>query len=175
MLWSSCTASFRTLGAEVLQALTFYASEEKLATVGLAGKTEEINREAVRIARSVADEGDSLVAGNLSLTWMYEPDVPASSDRVRKLFDQQLAVQLDAGVDFVIGETFSYLEEARLATERIKAAGQVAMVTMSFEQEAKSYALGQPHRNKTCLYTLTPDRDFVIDRVPGHDQVLVLI
>ena len=39
----------------------------------------------------------------------------------------------------VIGETFTYLEEALLATERIKAAGQVAMVTMSFEQEAKSY------------------------------------
>jgi sarcosine oxidase len=28
---------------------------------------------------------------------------------------------------------------------------------------------------KTCLYTLTPDRDFVIDRVPGHPDVLVLL
>jgi sarcosine oxidase len=26
---------------------------------------------------------------------------------------------------------------------------------------------------KTCLYTLTPDRDFVLDRVPGHPDVLV--
>ncbi len=130
---------FLHAGADVLQALTFYASEDKLATVGLAGKTDEINRQAVRIARSVAEEGDALVAGNLSLTWMYEPGVPASPDRVRRLFDQQLAVQLDAGVDFCIGETFSYLGEALLATERIKAAGQVAMVTMSFEQEAKSY------------------------------------
>jgi len=130
---------FLLAGAEVLQALTFYASEEKLATVGLGGKTEEINRQAVRIARSVAEEGDALVAGNLSLTWMYEPDDPASSDRVRKLFDQQLEVQLGEGADFIIGETFSYLEEALLATERIKAAGKVAMVTMSFEQKAQSY------------------------------------
>jgi sarcosine oxidase len=26
---------------------------------------------------------------------------------------------------------------------------------------------------KTCLYTLTPDRDFVLDAVPGHPDVLV--
>lgn len=130
---------FLSAGAEVLQALTFYASEEKLTTVGLGGRTEEINRHAVRIARSVAAERNALVAGNLSLTWMYDPDDSSSPDRVRKLFDQQLEWQLDEGVDFVIGETFSYLEEALIATERIKAAGQVAMVTMSFEQEPHSY------------------------------------
>src|ERR1043166_6680749 len=50
-------------GAEVLQALTFYASEDKLATVGLAGKVDEINRAAVQCARKVASEGDALVAG----------------------------------------------------------------------------------------------------------------
>ncbi len=27
--------------------------------------------------------------------------------------------------------------------------------------------------SKTCLYTLTPDRDFVLDAVPGHPDVLV--
>jgi sarcosine oxidase len=32
-----------------------------------------------------------------------------------------------------------------------------------------------PLLTKTCLYTLTPDRDFVIDRVPGHPDVLVLL
>jgi len=32
-----------------------------------------------------------------------------------------------------------------------------------------------PLLTKTCLYTLTPDRDFVIDRVPGHPDVFVLL
>jgi sarcosine oxidase len=36
-------------------------------------------------------------------------------------------------------------------------------------------ALGPVIYTKTCLYTLTPDRDFVIDRVPGHDNVTVAI
>ncbi len=26
---------------------------------------------------------------------------------------------------------------------------------------------------KTCLYTLTPDREFILDRLPGHDNVLL--
>ena len=32
---------------------------------------------------------------------------------------------------------------------------------------------GRPVRSKTCLYTLTNDRDFLIGPVPGHDNVLV--
>jgi monomeric sarcosine oxidase len=34
---------------------------------------------------------------------------------------------------------------------------------------------GRPVRTKTCLYTLTPDRDFVLDRVPGHPGVVVAL
>ncbi len=130
---------FLHAGAEVMQTLTFYASEDKLATVGLDGKVEEINRAAVRIARQVAAEGDALVAGNLSLTWAYEPQDPSSPDRVRRLFDDQLAVMADERVDFIIAETFSWLGEALIAAERIKKAGFVAMVTMSFEQDPHSY------------------------------------
>jgi len=32
---------------------------------------------------------------------------------------------------------------------------------------------GPPVRSKTCLYTLTPDRDFVLDTVPGYESVVV--
>lgn len=130
---------FLLAGAEVLQTLTFYASEEKLATVGLAGKVEEINRAAVRIARQVAAEGNALVAGNLSLTWAYDPEDASSPDRVRELFDRQLGPMVEEGVDFVIAETFSWLGEALLAAERIRAAGLPAMVTMSYENEPRSY------------------------------------
>jgi betaine-homocysteine S-methyltransferase len=132
---------FLRAGAEVLQTMTFYASDDKLATVGLEGKVDEINRTAVRVAREVASEGDALVAGNLSLTWAYEPADPASADRVRSLLDRQLQDQLDAGPpDFWIGETFSYLGEALLFVERATATGLPVMVTMSFEAlPAKTY------------------------------------
>ena len=125
---------FREAGADVLQALTFYASRDKLATVGLENKLADLNRAAVRIAREVA--GDKcLVAGNLSLTWMYEPDSPSAADRVRKTFDEQLTVQVDEGVDFIIGETFSWLGEALIAVERARKTGLPVMVTICFENK----------------------------------------
>jgi len=126
---------FLRAGAEVLQTMTFYASDDKLATVGLEGSVDEINRTAVAIAREVASEGDALVAGNLSLTWAYDPADPASADHVRELLDRQLRDQLDAGPpDFWIGETFSYLGEALLFVERAKRTDLPVMVTLSFEK-----------------------------------------
>ncbi|HEY4950857.1 MAG TPA: homocysteine S-methyltransferase family protein [Candidatus Acidoferrales bacterium] len=125
---------FRDAGAEVLQALTFYASRDKLATVGMGERVEELNRAAVRIAKQAADDR-CLVAGNLSLTWMYEPNDKAAADRVRKTFDEQLDVQVAEGVDFIIGETFSFLGEALLAVEQAKKTKLPVMVTVCFENE----------------------------------------
>jgi methionine synthase I (cobalamin-dependent) len=129
---------FLRAGAEVLQALTFYASEDKLATVGLADKVDEINRNAVRIAREAAGQ-DALVAGNLSLTWVYDPDDPGSADRVRAMFDRQLEVMVGEGIDFVIGETFTWLGEALIALERAARTGLPVMITMSFEKDPRTY------------------------------------
>jgi betaine-homocysteine S-methyltransferase len=130
---------FLRAGAEVLQTLTFYASEDKLSTVGLAGKVDDINRAAVRIAREAAAGSDALVAGNLSLTWAYDPKDPKSADHVRALFDRQLEVMMEQGVDFIIAETFTWIGEAIIATECIKKAGLPAMVTMAYEKESRSY------------------------------------
>jgi betaine-homocysteine S-methyltransferase len=137
---------FARAGAEVLQTMTFYASDDKLATVGMEGTVDEINRNAVRIAREVATETDALVAGNLSLTWAYDPAEPDSPDHVRGLFDRQLGDQLDAGPpDFWIGETFSHLGEALLFVERAKTTGLPVMVTMSFEAlPARTYEGDDP-------------------------------
>jgi betaine-homocysteine S-methyltransferase len=135
---------FLRAGADVLQALTFYASEDKLATVGLAGKVGDINRAAVAVARRVADEGDALVAGNLSLTWAYDPADEASADRVRALFDRQLEDFVDVGVDFIVAETFTWLGEALIATERARRTGLPVMTTMSYEAEPRAYEGDSP-------------------------------
>src|ERR1700740_1162749 len=125
---------FREAGAEVLQALTFYASRDKLATFGLEPRADDIKTTAVRIAKEVAGD-DCLVAGNLSLTWMYEPGSSSAADRVRETFDEQLRVQMDEGVDFIIGETFSWLGEALLALERAQNTFLPVMLTICFENK----------------------------------------
>lgn len=135
---------FVRAGAEVLQALTFYASEDKLATVGLGGKVDDINRAAVACAREARGDEDVLVAGNLSLTWAYDPKDPGSAGHVRSLFDRQLEVQMDVGIDVVVAETFTWLGESLIATEAAKATGLPVVATMSFEIEPHAYEGDSP-------------------------------
>ena len=54
-------------GAEVLQVLAFYASENKLAQIGYANRLGEINRAAVRIAREVARAAPGPASSRLRL------------------------------------------------------------------------------------------------------------
>src|SRR5206468_53439 len=117
-------------GAEVLQVMAFYGSREKLATVGQADRTFEINQAATRLAREAAGDR-ALVAGDLSATWKWAPDSPSARALVAGMFDQQIEAQ--EGVDFFIGETFWHFGEALLCLERIKAKTRLpAMITLSF-------------------------------------------
>ncbi len=45
----------------------------------------------------------------------------------------------------------------------------------AFTERYLPRALGPVLQVKTCLYTLTPDRDFVLDLVPGHEQIAIAI
>lgn len=50
------------------------------------------------------------------------------------MFDEQVAWAAEAGVDFVIAETFQFAGEALLATEAVLAAGLDAVVTLAIHQ-----------------------------------------
>jgi betaine-homocysteine S-methyltransferase len=124
---------FARAGAQVLQALTYYAHEEKLKDIAKADALAKINSDAVRIANEVAKEYGCLVAGNLANTWIYNPSDPASHKETRRQFDNQIEYQISHGIDFFIAETLEYLGEARIALEAIKATGKPAMITLGFK------------------------------------------
>jgi sarcosine oxidase len=46
---------------------------------------------------------------------------------------------------------------------------------LEFTRRMIPHAVGRERYVKTCLYTLPPDRDFIADRVPGHDRVLLCV
>src|SRR3977135_4239743 len=62
---------FLNAGSQVLQALTFFGTREKLNRAGYGEQTEAINVAAVRIARQVAGK-NALVAGSVSRTQLTE-------------------------------------------------------------------------------------------------------
>jgi len=125
---------FLRAGADVMVALTYYAHREKLRHIGREGDLEAMNRQAVRLARAVASEGDALVAGNVCNTWSYDPDDTSTHDAVRAMYTEQLGWAVDEGVDFVISETNDYLGEALIALEVIQSLGLPSMVTLAATQ-----------------------------------------
>lgn len=116
-------------GSDVVEAFTYYAHREKLRLIGKEHLLEAINRQALAIAAEVARESSSLLAGDVCNTNVYTGE--ESAPTVRAMFDEQVGWAAEAGVDFVIGETFSWLGEAVAATEAIKAAGLPAVVTLA--------------------------------------------
>ncbi len=106
-----------------------------MRVVGKEGLLEELNRNALALAKEVAEETGSLFAGDICNTNVFDPDDPESKKAVQAMFDEQVAWAAEAGVDYVIAETYSYAEEARMALETIKAAGLPAVVTMCIHQE----------------------------------------
>src|SRR6202162_5033786 len=91
---------FLNAGSEVLQALTFFGTREKLNRAGYGEQTEAINVAAVRIAREVAGSS-ALVAGSVSRTQLFEREGPSAASHVRELLSEQVAILTDAGVDFL--------------------------------------------------------------------------
>ncbi|MCC6944658.1 MAG: homocysteine S-methyltransferase family protein, partial [Thermomicrobiales bacterium] len=59
----------------------------------------------------------------------------ASRTAVRAMFDEQIGWAVDAGVDFIIGETFSWGEEALIALEAIRETGKPSVITLSIHQQ----------------------------------------
>ncbi|MDX1964174.1 MAG: homocysteine S-methyltransferase family protein [Pirellulales bacterium] len=122
---------FLLAGSQVLQALTFFGTREKLNRAGYGGETEKINATAVKLAKEVAGE-QALVAGSVSRTQLTEREGMASLDKSREHIAEQIRLLKDAGVDFLILETFFHLAEMRVALECAAAAGLPAVATMSF-------------------------------------------
>jgi methionine synthase I (cobalamin-dependent) len=122
---------FLRAGSQVLQALTFFGTREKLTRAGYGNETETINRAAVRLAREAAAES-ALVAGSISRTQLFEREGRGAAGYVREQLEEQVRLLADAGVDFLILETFFHLEEMLIALECARKCDLPLIATMSF-------------------------------------------
>ena len=125
-------------GSDVVEAFTYYAHRAKLRIIGREKDLERINRTALRVARKVARETGTLLAGNICNTSIYVPEDPKSHRQARRMFDEQLEWAMEAGIDFVIGETYLSGGEALLALEAIKATGKPAVITLAVNPENRT-------------------------------------
>jgi betaine-homocysteine S-methyltransferase len=130
-------------GSDVVEAFTYYGHREKLRVIGKEDLLEPLNRNALAIAKRVATETGTMLAGNLCNTNVYEPGGPGEQ-AARTAFEEQVGWAAEAGVDFVIAETFGWAGEALLALEAIKAAGLPAVVTFAVHREGTLRDVADP-------------------------------
>lgn len=122
---------FLGAGSQVLQALTFFGTREKLNRAGYGAQTESINQAAVKLAREVAGDR-ALVAGSVSRTQLIEREGMEALEKAKEHLAEQIRLLKDAGVDFLILETFFHLAEMKVALQCAAQAGLPAVATMSF-------------------------------------------
>src|SRR5947209_17391832 len=119
-------------GAEVMVAFTYYGHREKLRMIGREEDLEPLNRQALRLAKQVALEGNALVAGNICNTWVYDPEAPErSGEVVREMYREQVGWAVEEGADFIVSETNDYLGEALIGLEVIQEAGLPSVVNFA--------------------------------------------
>ena len=116
-------------GANCLITNTFGGSPLMLKRHGHAENLGEINQAGARIARQAFGERPGYVLGDIGpLGAILEPygDLPEAD--ARAALDQQATALVEAGVDAIIIETQTSLEELGLAIDAAKAAGASCII-----------------------------------------------
>ena len=140
-------------GADCLITNTFGGSRLMLKRHGHVEHLRELNQAGARIAREAFGGREGFVLGNLGpLGAILQPYGDLSHDEARAAYEEQARALVEAGVDAIIIETQTALEELGVAIDAAKAAGTPCIIA-SF-----AYDLSQDKSFYVTMMGVTPER-----------------
>ena len=125
-------------GAEMIITNTFGASPIKLKANGLSERMEEINLAAVSLAKKAVELSSKpvLIAGDIGPTGEFLAPLGTSSAKdFYDNFKTQVEVLVKGGVDLIIIETMTAIEEVEVCLRAAKESGLPVIVSMSFNRD----------------------------------------
>jgi len=131
-------------GSDIVEAFTYYGHRHKMRLIGREDEVEQLNRSALRIARQVADETGTLMAGNIPNSTIFKPNDPQLHNEIYAMFEEQVKWAVEEGADFIIGETYMNYEEAVLGLKAIKEFGKGLPAVIMFHVSRHGLLDGVP-------------------------------
>lgn len=140
-------------GADCLITNTFGGSRLVLKRHGHVDDLRALNQAGARLAREAFGGREGFVLGDLGpLGAILEPYGDLSEDEARAAYEEQARALVEAGVDAIIIETQTSLEEAGVAIDAAKAAGAPCIIA-SF-----AYDLSADKTSYVTMMGVTPTR-----------------
>jgi len=154
--------SYVDAGADLILTNTFGGSAVRLRREGLNEQAAAVNRTAARLAREVAESavGRAVwVVGDIGPTGqMIAPLGDLAYEDAATAFAEQARALADGGVDVVLIETMSDLNEVQAAIEGVRKVTDLPLlVTMSFDTKGRTMMGVKPERAATTLQSLGVD------------------
>lgn len=127
--------SYADAGAQLITTNTFGANGIGLERYGEARRVAEINRAGAELARVAAQSGTYVLGDIGPFGGFLAPLGEYQTQHIFDVFAEQAAALLAGGVDAIIVETMSAIEEAVVAIQAARAAGaQLVLATMAFDR-----------------------------------------
>jgi methionine synthase I (cobalamin-dependent) len=133
-------ADYFDAGADVVTANTYGASQPKLKKMGVDKEFERINREGVRLAKSVCGPGQYVAADMGAMGEMLAPAGPVSFEAMKDAFASQAQILNDEGVDLFLVETVFDLNAGLCAVQAIQSVSdKPVFCTLTFKETPKGF------------------------------------
>ena len=132
---------FIRAGSDVVQAFTYYGHREKLRIIGKEDLLEPLQKNALKIANDAKNsfkDLDLMVCGDVANTNIFDPNDKNSFAECQKMYEEQVKWAKEAGVDFIVAETISWVDEMKIALKAIKDEGLIAVANYAIPRGEKT-------------------------------------